>query len=120
MIKVKPLKLADEPEKPAVPTREAFSKRVIPVRPEGLPVPASVKVKLVKVTAEPEGLFTRTWTTGRLLAPGNCVELEGAEGPVDTVTVTVVGVKVAVIVGVIVKVFVGVEVAVTMVTVAAL
>lgn len=115
-----PPKLAAEPIKPMFPAEEPLFKRLIPLIPEGLPVPESVKVRLVTVTDEPEGLFTRTCTTGKLEAPGSWVELEGAEGPVDTITVTAVGVKVGVMVEVAVRVSVGVEVAIAMVIVAAL
>ena len=104
-----PLKDAVVPEKVVVPMNVPLFKSVIPVIPvEG--EPEFCRVRLVTVTGEPLGLFRRTWTTPTFAAPGSWVELDGAEGPVMTDTVTEVGVKVGVEVAVGVAEFVAVGV----------
>jgi hypothetical protein len=115
------LKVAVDPVKVVVPKGVPLLSRVIPLIPvDGVPVPESDRVTLVNVTGEALGLLTINWITDVLDTPGNWVELGGAEGPVDTITVSGVGVGLLVGVGVkvMVGVLVGVGVAVAIVTVA--
>jgi len=105
------LKIPVGPVNPVVPKGVPPSKRVIPLIPVELD-PEFVIVRLVNVTGDVPRLFTRIWTTGKLVVPGNWVELEGEEGPLVTNTVTEVGVKVTVDEGMAVVVLVIVLVAV--------
>jgi hypothetical protein len=76
----------------------------------GFPVPESPKVNPVILTGVVPGLVSITCRTATFTAPGNWIELEGVAGPVDTKTVTVVGVEVMVAVFVTVFVVVVVNV----------
>ena len=92
-----PLKAAVGPVKPVVPKGAPLLVRVIPLIPvEAVPDPEFVIVRLVNVTGDVPGLFTRIWTTGKFTVPGSWVEVEGVERPAVMITVTLVGVAIAV------------------------
>lgn len=76
----------------------------------GLPVPDTVKVTAVMLTAEALGFVKRTCWTGTLVAPGSWFELTGGLGPCEADTVTAVGVEEGVGEGVVVAVEVTVKV----------
>ena len=69
---LKPLKVADVPANPTGPaTGLPLLRRLIPLIPVGVPVPASDTVRLVKFTAVVPVLVNTTEITGTLEAPGN-------------------------------------------------
>jgi hypothetical protein len=109
MLTLKPLKVAVEPEKVAELMELALFRRLMPLIPEGFPVPLSDTVKLVMFTGLFPLLVMTTSSTGILEAPANWVLLGGAGAPDETCTVA------GVVVGVLEAVGVGVATAMVMV-----
>jgi hypothetical protein len=106
----KPLKMAVEPENVTGPlTLLPPFRRLTPLIPEVVPVPASDTVRLVRFTGVFPLFVKTTRSTWILEAPDNWVELTGAGEPVEICTVS------GVVVGVLDAVGVGVATAMVMV-----
>ena len=100
MLTLKPLKVAKVPANATGPAMGLpLLRRLTPLIPLGIPVPASETVRLVKFTVVFPVLVSATESTTTLEAPGNSVVLDGAGKPVESCMVAGVGVKVEVTIG---------------------
>jgi hypothetical protein len=94
------LKVAVVPEKETVPMGVPLADKVTLVMLAGFPVPFTVKVRDVVVTAALLGLLKTACWTATPVAPESWLEFPGGLEPWEAATVTTVGVEVGVEVGV--------------------